>query len=172
MQKEGTYSIGKVANMLKVEQHTIRYIEGIIKLEVKRDQYQNRQYTIEDISRLKTVLNLKSQGLNYKAIKTVLAAKEEIKAGEINESQNRSLVNPNQNIEQFISLMKVTINDSINDAFDKKAKGLESKLENMQQQLERIEEKHFKELDLKISKLREDKKNYQKKSWIERVFNF
>jgi DNA-binding transcriptional MerR regulator len=71
--KDINYKIGEVAEMLGIEQHTLRYLEHTLKLKITRDERGDRLYTENDLETLKLVLKLKNEnGLNTTAIKMAL----------------------------------------------------------------------------------------------------
>jgi DNA-binding transcriptional MerR regulator len=67
--KEIFYKIGEVSEMLKIEQHTLRYLESTLRLKIKRDERGDRLYSEKDVDTLRLVLQLKEKGLNTTAIK-------------------------------------------------------------------------------------------------------
>lgn len=69
--------------MVHVETHVLRYWEEELQLPIKRNEMGHRYYTEQDISRLREIKVLKEQGLQLKAIRTVLdKAEEEAKQAE------------------------------------------------------------------------------------------
>lgn len=69
--------------MVHVETHVLRYWEEELQLPIKRNEMGHRYYTEQDISQLKEIKVLKEQGLQLKAIRTVLdKAEEEAKQAE------------------------------------------------------------------------------------------
>ncbi len=71
------YKISEVAELLEIEQHTLRYLENALKLNIKRNERSDRLYTEADLETLRLVLALKSRGLNTTAIKMALENTEE-----------------------------------------------------------------------------------------------
>lgn len=63
--------------MVHVETHVLRYWEEELQLPIKRNEMGHRYYTEQDISRLREIKVLKEQGLQLKAIRTVLVKEEE-----------------------------------------------------------------------------------------------
>lgn len=57
---------------MQVEAHVLRYWEDELKLRIKRNEMGHRCYSQEDIERLQQIKLLKEQGLQLKAIRTVL----------------------------------------------------------------------------------------------------
>lgn len=74
---ERFYKISEVADLLGIEQHTLRYLENTLKLKIKRNERSDRLYTESDIDTLRLVLALKNRGLNTTAIKLALENNEE-----------------------------------------------------------------------------------------------
>ncbi len=52
-----------MAEILSIEQHTLRYLENSLKLRIKRNERGDRLYTESDIDTLKLVMMLKEKGL-------------------------------------------------------------------------------------------------------------
>lgn len=74
---ERFFKISEVAEILGIEQHTLRYLENALKLKIKRNERSDRLYTESDLDTLKLVLALKNKGLNTTAIKLALENNEE-----------------------------------------------------------------------------------------------
>ena len=74
--REIFYKIGELAEILNIEQHTLRYLENTLRLKIKRDERGDRLYTEKDVDTLRMVLQLKEKGLNTTAIKMALENSE------------------------------------------------------------------------------------------------
>lgn len=72
MEQKG-YIISEASRLVDVEQHTLRYWEDELKLDVGRSALGHRLYSQADISTFKKIKALKEQGFQLKAIKMVLA---------------------------------------------------------------------------------------------------
>lgn len=66
------YFISEAAKEVKVENHVLRYWEEELNLPVKRNEQGHRYYTKEDIERFIYIKQLKEEGLQLKAIRTIL----------------------------------------------------------------------------------------------------
>lgn len=66
------YLINEAAKEVHVESHVLRYWEEELGLPIKRNEQGHRVYTQEDIDRFIRIKNLKDQGLQLKAVKTLL----------------------------------------------------------------------------------------------------
>lgn len=66
------YYISEAAKKVQVEAHVLRYWEDELQLVIKRNEMGHRCYSREDIERLQQIKLLKEQGLQLKAIRTVL----------------------------------------------------------------------------------------------------
>lgn len=64
--------ISETARQVQVETHVLRYWEDELQLPIKRNEMGHRYYTIEDVNRFKKIKSLKEQGLQLKAIRTIL----------------------------------------------------------------------------------------------------
>lgn len=70
--KQETLLISETAKQVQVETHVLRYWEEELQLPIKRNEMGHRYYTMEDVKRFREIKMLKEQGLQLKAIKTVL----------------------------------------------------------------------------------------------------
>ncbi len=77
--------ISEAAKQVQVETHVLRYWEEELQLPIKRNDMGHRYYTMEDVMRFKEIKNLKEQGLQLKAIRTVLLKEGQ---GEKKEQEN------------------------------------------------------------------------------------
>lgn len=66
------YYISEAAKKVQVETHVLRYWEDELQLAIKRNEMGHRCYTAGDIEQLQRIKLLKEQGLQLKAIRTVL----------------------------------------------------------------------------------------------------
>lgn len=72
MEDKTIYYISEAAKKVQVESHVLRYWEDELKLPIKRNEMGHRYYTDQDIKQLQQIKMLKEQGLQLKAIRTVL----------------------------------------------------------------------------------------------------
>lgn len=72
-QAEKVYLISDAAKQVQVESHVLRYWEEELKLPIKRNELGHRYYTEEDITRFQEIRRLKEEGLQLKAIRTILS---------------------------------------------------------------------------------------------------
>ena len=82
--KQEMLLISEAAKQVQVETHVLRYWEEELQLPIKRNEMGHRYYTMEDVSRFKKIKMLKEQGLQLKAIKSVLKSEEPESAAEDN----------------------------------------------------------------------------------------
>ena len=66
------YLINEAAKEVRVETHVLRYWEEELELSIGRNEQGHRIYTQEDIDKFIEIKNLKDQGLQLKAVKTIL----------------------------------------------------------------------------------------------------
>ena len=181
-----TYSIGQVCELLKVEDFNLRYIEKALNLSIKRNEVGERVYNERDVENLKIIFELKEQGLNYKAIRKVLEHQEEIAATQEVQSEE-GLAIKNENFDQFMTFFKSTIDESIEEKLNPKFEAISDYLDNLVKQneelkiaLEKEQERHFIELDRKLTKWREiqqekqdklkkEKEQKKNKFWFKRI---
>lgn len=72
MEEKTIYYISEAAKKVQVENHVLRYWEDELKLPIKRNEMGHRYYTEQDVKQLQEIKLLKEQGLQLKAIRTVL----------------------------------------------------------------------------------------------------
>lgn len=72
MEQKTIYYISEAAKKVQVESHVLRYWEEELQLPIKRNEMGHRYYTEQDVKKLQEIKRLKEQGLQLKAIRTVL----------------------------------------------------------------------------------------------------
>lgn len=72
MEQKTIYYISEAAKKVQVESHVLRYWEEELQLPIRRNEMGHRCYTEQDVKQLKEIKALKEQGLQLKAIRTVL----------------------------------------------------------------------------------------------------
>lgn len=70
--EETRYIISDASKKVNVEQHTLRYWEDELKLDIPRNEMGHRYYREQDIRLLQNIRVLKEQGFQLKAIKMIL----------------------------------------------------------------------------------------------------
>ncbi|MBD5514709.1 MAG: MerR family transcriptional regulator [Lachnospiraceae bacterium] len=84
MEEKTIFYISEAAKKVQVESHVLRYWEDELKLPIKRNEMGHRYYTEQDIKQLQHIKLLKEQGLQLKAIRTVLFKIPPVSGGEQN----------------------------------------------------------------------------------------
>lgn len=82
MEEKTIFYISEAAKKVQVESHVLRYWEDELKLPIKRNEMGHRYYTEQDIKQLQHIKLLKEQGLQLKAIRTVLFKIPPVSGGE------------------------------------------------------------------------------------------
>ncbi|MCM1039947.1 MAG: helix-turn-helix domain-containing protein [Ruminococcus sp.] len=82
-----TLLISEAAKQVEVETHVLRYWEEELQLPIKRNNMGHRYYTSEDVSRFREIKMLKEQGLQLKAIKSILEKEKQDPAAESGEEK-------------------------------------------------------------------------------------
>lgn len=72
MEQKTIYYISEAAKKVQVESHVLRYWEEELQLPIKRNEMGHRYYTEQDIKQLQKIRTLKEQGLQLKAIRTII----------------------------------------------------------------------------------------------------
>lgn len=67
-----TLLISEAAKQVQVETHVLRYWEEELQLPIKRNEMGHRYYTMDDVNQFREIKLLKEQGLQLKAIKSIL----------------------------------------------------------------------------------------------------
>jgi len=65
-------SVKDVAEMLETEAYVLRFYEKELNLDIKRNSKGHRVYTIEDVEMFRKVQDMRGQGLQLKAIETIV----------------------------------------------------------------------------------------------------
>ncbi|MFD3158710.1 helix-turn-helix domain-containing protein (plasmid) [Haloimpatiens sp. FM7330] len=168
-----SYSIGEVCNIIECEDHVLRYIEKVVNLDIKRNEHGERIYTIEDINNIKFIFKLKEEGLNYAAIKKVLehnsevAAEMEEKEEEEEKEESKELMVESEKLEKFMDVMGNLMDEKIQPIYDE-ISTIKDQNTKLKEDIEKEQEKHFRQLDDKIGKWREE--HSKKKSLFSRIF--
>ena len=76
------YLINEAAKEVHVESHVLRYWEEELGLPIRRNEQGHRIYTQEDVDRFIRIKELKDQGLQLKAVKTLLSQVQSDDGGE------------------------------------------------------------------------------------------
>lgn len=76
------YLINEAAKEVHVESHVLRYWEEELELPIRRNEQGHRIYTQEDVDRFIRIKELKDQGLQLKAVKTLLDQVQNDNGGE------------------------------------------------------------------------------------------
>ena len=185
---DGTYSIGKLCELLGIENFNLRYIEKTIGLEIKRNNAGERIYSQTDLETIKFIFEMKNQGLNYKAIKKVLEHQDEVASDSEPSTNEEGLIIKDRELQKFMSMIKNTIDESIENKVNSRLEGITNSIEilvrqnqELKKSLDYEQEKHFSELDRKLTKWREDQQEKQdkfkkeqeeinNKPWFKKIF--
>lgn len=157
------YKIGEVAEMLGIEQHTLRYLEHALRLKIKRDERSDRLYSEADLDTLRLIMKLKTEkGLNTTAIRMAL--------GNMEESQETAVAPPSNNIN--IDILELTSNIrrivEQNDMLLDQNIALRKKIEEMEVKINKRDEKREEKLDELIKIWRKDQDD-RNKSWLSKL---
>lgn len=143
------YYISEAAKKVQVEAHVLRYWEEELQLVIKRNEMGHRCYTAEDIQQLQQIKMLKEQGLQLKAIRTVLGGgngivsggngiqlqnREEDKADELEKGESREPVQIAETKEgeaKDISKEEAHVEKENNRSSIKNMRTMEHKVEDM-----------------------------------------
>ena len=82
-----TLLISEAAKQVQVETHVLRYWEEELQLPIKRNEMGHRYYTMEDVKQFREIKLLKEQGLQLKAIRSILQKDDSITETEKKDSE-------------------------------------------------------------------------------------
>ncbi len=108
MEEKTIYYISEAAKKVQVENHVLRYWEEELQLPIKRNEMGHRYYTEQDVKQLQEIKLLKEQGLQLKAIRTVLFKMPALSNG--NEKDR-----PAQEVEKIAEMQVEQLSDKISD---------------------------------------------------------
>lgn len=121
MEEKTIYYISEAAKKVQVENHVLRYWEEELQLPIKRNEMGHRYYTEQDVKQLQEIKLLKEQGLQLKAIRTVLFKMPALSSG--NEKE-RSV----HEAEKIAEMQVEQLNDKISDSVSITSENLSSDL--------------------------------------------
>ena len=176
IEKEERYLISETAKLVGVESHVLRYWEDELKLPIRRNELGHRYYTKDDVEQFIEIKKMKEQGLQLKAIRTVLT----VPAENVNRTQIAE-VEPNdkamrlqmllhglisqavrENNEELVGQIKESVIKELDYQF--RVQEEENERRNKEQVLR--EEEHYRQLDEKLRELggRKMKKEQKKQT--------
>jgi DNA-binding transcriptional MerR regulator len=165
------YLINEAAKEVHVESHVLRYWEEELDLPIGRNEQGHRIYTRGDIDKFIRIKNLKEQGLQLKAVRTLIEpekpASKEIRIvpmkGEEEQSRRfqylfQKLIKEavSANNEEMVNLLTRRISDNIRDDIAKEM-DYQFRLSEERSELRQDErsEEHYKQLDSMLRKYSE-----------------
>ena len=157
------YKIGEVAEILKLEPYTLRYLESSLKLKIKRDEHGERLYSEADLDTLRLILQLKKEkGLNTTAIKLALE--------NLNEANDKSTNTPQvYNHADFLEIVTVARNImQQNDEILSQNKMMQQRLQALEEGQSRIEVERTAQWDELIGMLRAEPEE-KKANWLSKL---
>ncbi len=159
--KDIFYKIGEVAEILGIEQHTLRYLEHTLRLKIKRDERSERLYSEADLDTLRLIIKLKNEkGLNTTAIRMAL--------GNMEESQETAVAaqNSTASLSDLSANMLKIIEQ--NDEMLAQNKNLEKRILELEQKIAKRDERREEKIDelIKIWRKEQDDRG---KSWLSKL---
>lgn len=158
--KERIYKIGEVAELLGIEQHTLRYLENSLKLRIKRNERGDRLYTESDLDSLRLVLKLKDKGLNTTAIRMALDNSEEVTEKNL-PVENRAMTD----LVEVVAVAKKIMEQ--NDELIEQNKRLEGRMTSLEHKVEARNLEREKKID-EFLELWRNEQQEGRKSWLSR----
>ena len=159
--EERFFKIGEVAEILEIEQHTLRYLENSLKLKIKRNERGDRLYTDSDLDTLRLVLQLKDKGLNTTAIKLALENTEESEETSLTPQRGATA----QDLVEMVSLARQIVEQ--NTELMQQNRGLEQRMDKLEQKIDQRNLEREKKIDEFLALWKADQEG--KKSWLSRL---
>jgi DNA-binding transcriptional MerR regulator len=161
--KDIFYKIGEVAEILGIEQHTLRYLEHTLRLKIKRDERSDRLYSEADLDTLRLIMKLKNEkGLNTTAIRMALSNMEE--------SQETAVATPASTASLALSELSASLRKIVeqNDQLLAQNKILEQRIGDLEQKMAKRDERREEKIDelIKIWRKEQDDRG---KSWLSKL---
>ncbi len=157
------YKIGEVAEMLGIEQHTLRYLEHALRLKIKRDERSDRLYSEADLDTLRLIIKLKTEkGLNTTAIRMAL--------GNLEESQETAVAQPfsSNNIDIYELTTNIRRIVEQNDELLQQNQALQRRIEELEYKINKRDEKREERIDELIKIWRKEQED-RNKSWLSKL---
>ncbi|MEA4925980.1 MAG: MerR family transcriptional regulator [Syntrophomonadaceae bacterium] len=157
------YKIGEVAEMLGIEQHTLRYLEHALRLKIKRDERSDRLYSEADLDTLRLIIKLKTEkGLNTTAIRMAL--------GNLEESQETAVAQPfgSNNIDIYELTANIRRIVEQNDELLQQNQALQQRIEELEYKINKRDEKREERIDELIKIWRKEQED-RNKSWLSKL---
>jgi len=159
------YMISDAAKMVDVESHVLRYWEDELELPIERNEMGHRYYTEENIQMFHHIKDLKEQGLQLKAIKTLLPEMEQdnIPPAIVNEPEP-----VNDKMQQFQAILGKVISQAIRESQKEMGKELShqvstqvlKEMDYLFRLHEEHDETHYKKLDELIRSSQQQRKKF------------
>lgn len=192
-----TYSITEASEMLELENHTLRYYEDELELNIPRNSIGHRYYREYDIKVFQDIIGLKAQGLQLKAIKGAVQSYYDpekadrceepretyMQAAVALEAQPLDITDTsNRKVEQFRLMMKETFVQAIYENQDELKSELnhhiEYKIEEFESKYQEKDKERYRKLDetmREMQKIRAElvdikEEKEEKKSFFGRLF--
>ncbi len=159
------YKIGEVAEILGIEQHTLRYLEHTLRLKIQRDERGDRLYSEADLDTLRLILILKNEkGLNSTAIRMALASMEESQETAIQPLQPNPPAGMDL-VELGTALRRIV---EQNDELITQNKMMSQRLEVLEAKLKQRDEKKDEQID-ELIRLWKREQEDRGKSWLAKL---
>lgn len=159
------YMISDAAKMVDVESHVLRYWEEELELPIERNEMGHRCYTEDNIQVFQQIKDLKEQGLQLKAIKTLLpdTESENIPPTVIQEAPP-----VHDKMEQFQLILGKVVSQAIHESQREIGKELShqvstqvvKEMDYLFRLQEERDETHYKKLDELIRSSQKQRKNF------------
>lgn len=180
------YSITELGEMLQVTDHTLRFYEKELELNIPKDDRGRRYYTTNLANMMYKIKLMRSEGLEIKAIKKILQEDSMFEQTRELHEENTISLTPAGGKEyeamqvffrEFGKQLTQDISLEITDAKDHLAREIaKSKLElgacfeNSMRKMENKMDKHYEDVDKALGKWREKSKKHLLKKLFSRIY--
>ena len=162
MVEERFYKISEAAEILNLEQHTLRYLENSLKLRIKRNDRGDRLYSESDLDTLKLVLKLRDKGLNTTAIRLALENSEEVNGNDLAPAAKSS----GAELIEVISVARKIVEQ--NEELLEQNRRLEERMQRLEKKVESRNLEREKKIDEFLELWRNEQQD-GRKSWFSRL---
>ena len=155
------YMISDASKLIDVEAHVLRYWEEELELPISRNEMGHRYYTEENIRLFKNIRELKEQGVQLKAIKSILPdlGKGDVQVGGLVARLDPTAMvqnnGPEEKMLQFQTIMSRLISEALEDNTEQMGKEISvqvsdhviKEMDYLMRVKEEREDERFKKLD-------------------------
>ncbi|HNX27924.1 MAG TPA: MerR family transcriptional regulator [Syntrophomonadaceae bacterium] len=156
--KEIYYKISEAAEILSIEQHTLRYLENSLGLRINRNDRGDRLYSEADLDTLKLIIKLKEKGLNTTAIKMALENTEQNDVTEV------AVRNEGIPVVELVNIGAKII--ELNEELLLQNKKLEQRITKLEEKIDKRNQEREEKIDKFLQLWKNEQEDKGKPSWF------